>query len=103
MIFLTEQERASLKTQHKQEHDGRVRDRIKAILLYDEGWSSQQIARVLLISDQNDCMDITGEINAKTQSRQDAEKIENILAAQVIDAAIEVHRTLGGPGLLESL
>ncbi len=38
-----------------------------------------------------------------TQRRQDAEKIENILAAQVIDAAIEVHRTLGGPGLLESL
>ena len=48
-------------------------------------------------------MGATDEINAKTQSRQDAEKIENILAAQVIDAAIEVHRTLGGPGLLESL
>ena len=42
-------------------------------------------------------------INAKTQSHKDAEKIENILATQVIDAAIEVHRTLGGPGLLESL
>ncbi len=50
-----------------------------------------------------DCMSTTDEINAKTQGRGDAEKIENILAAQVIDAAIEVHRTLGGPGLLESL
>ena len=42
-----------------------------------------------------------------TQRRGDAgrdtEKIENILATQIIDAAIEVHRTLGGPGLLESL
>ncbi len=38
-----------------------------------------------------------------TQRRKDAGKIENILALQVIDAAIEVHRTLGGPGLLESL
>ncbi len=45
---------------------------------------------------------ITDEINAKAQSREDA-KIENILAALVVDAAIEVHRTLGGPGLLESL
>lgn len=45
----------------------------------------------------------TTEINAKTPSRKDAEKIENILAAQIVDAAIEVHRTLGGPGLLESL
>ncbi|MBA3236951.1 MAG: GxxExxY protein [Parachlamydiaceae bacterium] len=29
--------------------------------------------------------------------------MENLLSEQVIDAAIEVHRTLGGPGLLESL
>lgn len=43
------------------------------------------------------------EINAKTQSREDAKKIENTIAKVVIDAAIEVHRTLGGPGLLESL
>lgn len=35
--------------------------------------------------------------------RGDAEKIENLLSEQVLDAAIEVHRTLGGPGLLESL
>lgn len=49
------------------------------------------------------CTGITDEINAETRGRRDAEKIENLLAAQVIDAAIEVHRTLGGPGLLESL
>ena len=28
---------------------------------------------------------------------------ENVISRQVIDAAIEVHRTLGGPGLLESV
>jgi GxxExxY protein len=49
-----------------------------------------------------DCMGTT-EINAETRGRKDAGKIENILATQVIDAAIEVHRILGGPGLLESL
>lgn len=42
-------------------------------------------------------------INAEAQRREDAEKIENLLSEKVIDAAIEVHRTLGGPGLLESL
>jgi GxxExxY protein len=47
--------------------------------------------------------DLIDEINAKSQSRKDAEKIENALATLVIEAAIEVHRTLGGPGLLESL
>lgn len=33
----------------------------------------------------------------------DASKIENILSKQIVDAAVEVHRALGGPGLLESL
>lgn len=28
---------------------------------------------------------------------------ENELSKQIVDAAIEVHRTLGGPGLLESV
>lgn len=52
MHFLNEREKAQLRVQHKQERDGRTRDRIKAILLYDEGWSPQQIAKALLISDQ---------------------------------------------------
>ena len=52
MIFLTAHERDQLKFQHKRERDKRVCDRIKAILLYDEGWTPQQIAKVLLISDQ---------------------------------------------------
>lgn len=52
MNFLTKQDRELLKTQHKQERDGRVRDRIKAVLLTDEGWTPQQIAKVLLITDQ---------------------------------------------------
>ena len=42
-------------------------------------------------------------INAEAVSRRDAEIIENLLSEQVLDAAIEVHRTLDGPGLLESL
>ena len=42
-------------------------------------------------------------INAETERRSDAEIIENLLSEQILDAAIEVHRTLGGPGLLESL
>lgn len=52
MIFLNDQERTELKIQHKQERDGRIRDRIRAVLLYDKGWSPQQIAEALLISDQ---------------------------------------------------
>jgi transposase len=38
--------------QHKKERDRRVCDRIKAVLLFDKGWTPQQIAEALLISDQ---------------------------------------------------
>ena len=40
--------------------------------------------------------------NTKTQSHEGT-KIEDELSHQIIGASIEVHRTLGGPGLLESI
>lgn len=52
MNFLDDKERADLRIRHKKERDGRVRDRIKAVLLYDKGWSSQEIAEALLLSDE---------------------------------------------------
>src|SRR5258708_29332042 len=50
--FLTSDERASLKAQHRREHDGRIRDRIKSVLLSDDGWTQPMIAKALLIDDQ---------------------------------------------------
>jgi len=49
---LTAQERASLAIQHKSERDGRIRDRIKAVLLYDKGYSYTKIAEILLLDDE---------------------------------------------------
>ena len=51
-MTLDDTERAKLTIQHKQERDGRIRDRIKAVLLHDKGWSLRQIAEALLISDE---------------------------------------------------
>jgi len=50
--FLSPEERTKLKLQHKNERDKRVCDRIKAVLLTDVGWTFQQIAEVLLLSDE---------------------------------------------------
>ena len=52
MNFLTDEERASLQQQHKKERDGRVRDRIKAVLLRDKGWTWMQISDALLLSEE---------------------------------------------------
>lgn len=48
--FLDPSERERLEDQHKYERDGRIRDRIKAVLLYDKGWSYRKIAEALFIS-----------------------------------------------------
>lgn len=50
--FLTNEERASLQKQHKKERDKRICDRIKAVLLRDEGWTWTEIAHVLLLSEE---------------------------------------------------
>lgn len=49
--FLSDDERNRLIFEHKKERDKRVCDRIKAILLYDKGWTLMQIAEALLLSD----------------------------------------------------
>ncbi|MFT4554613.1 MAG: transposase, partial [Chlamydiales bacterium] len=50
-LMLTNDERELLKIQHRMERDGRIRDRIKAVLLRDKGWTYKQIADALLLSD----------------------------------------------------
>ncbi|EJM5018605.1 IS630 family transposase [Salmonella enterica] len=46
-IFITAQQKTELERLHDSSRDGRVRDRIKAILLASEGWSSAMIAQAL--------------------------------------------------------
>jgi hypothetical protein len=80
MNFLTDQDRIQLKHQHKQERDGCVRDRIKAVLLYDDGWTLQIIAKVLLISDQavrNHIDDYRTSNKLKPESGGSEEKLSN--------------------------
>jgi transposase len=52
MQKLSPEEREALRAQHKQERDKRVCDRIKAVLLFDEGWDYRQISHVLLLTDE---------------------------------------------------
>jgi transposase len=49
---LTPAERVALLLLHKKERDGRVRDRIKAVIAYDDGYTYSEIARILLLDDE---------------------------------------------------
>ena len=54
--ILEPEEYENLLRQHKTEHDGRIKDRIKAVLLYDQFVQIKDIARVLFI-----CSDTAGD------------------------------------------
>jgi transposase len=51
MEFLTDRQRTELRARHKLERDRRICDRIKAVLLFDKGWTYEEIAEALLLSD----------------------------------------------------
>ena len=44
-ISLTDSQKKELEIQHDNTRDGRVRDRIKAVLLASEGWSAAMISQ----------------------------------------------------------
>lgn len=48
-IELSKDQKADLEKRHRVERDGRVRDRIKAVLLFAEGWTGEAIAQALRI------------------------------------------------------
>jgi hypothetical protein len=52
MPFLSDEERAQLKIQHKRERDKRIGDRIKTVLHCDKGWSPfLQLQRLYFLFD----------------------------------------------------
>jgi transposase len=51
-IILPNELHMALRERHRKERDGRVKDRIKAVLLRDKGYSYEEIAEVLFLSDE---------------------------------------------------
>lgn len=96
MQFLSDQQITLLKTQHKKERDGKVRDRIKAILLFDKGWTPQQIAEALLISDQavrEHIEDYKNSSKLKPKSGGSLEKLSKEQSKQ-LEAHLQEHTYL---------
>jgi len=51
-IKLTQEEKQALELEHRYNHDRRVCDRIKAVLLKSEGWTNRQISQALRIHEE---------------------------------------------------
>jgi transposase len=63
--FLTSSEVAELRARHRSEQDGKVRDRIKAVLLADDGWSCRSIATALIIHEETVAKHLANYIDLK--------------------------------------
>ena len=96
MNFLDSREREELKVEHRRQRDRKVCDRIKAILLYDKGWTSQQIAKVLLISDQavrNHISDYVASKKLNLESGGSSEKLSKS-QAEKLETHLQEHTYL---------
>jgi transposase len=49
--ILTETQKSDLEIRHRTERNGKIRDRIKAVLLHSEGWRQKDIAQALRINE----------------------------------------------------
>ena len=89
-LILNAEERNELLVLHRAERDRRVADRIKAVLLRDDGMSYDDIARVLFLSDEGvrrqieDYLEQNGKLqpgNGGSEARlseEQARKLESI-------------------------
>jgi transposase len=65
---LSEEEIKSLKSLHKREQNGKARDRIKAVLLINDGYSYEKVANILLLDDSTIRRHVEEYLNSKKLS-----------------------------------
>jgi len=96
MFFLTDNDRAQLRAQHKKERDKRVCDRIKAVLLLDKGWSAASIAEALLLSEDAIRDHIAEYKQSKKLKPENGGSIEKFSAGQsaILEKHLQAHTYL---------
>jgi transposase len=96
MLKLSESEREKLKAQHKKERDKRICDRIKAVLLFDEGWNYTEIAHALLLNDETirqHILDFQGEHKLEPENGGSKGKL-NFQQASTLVSHLQNHTYL---------
>ncbi|WP_071985817.1 helix-turn-helix domain-containing protein [Serratia symbiotica] len=64
-IYLTEEQKRNLRNLHMASRDHHVRDRIRCVLLYADGWTSEMIARSQLIHETTVCRHLNDWLNSE--------------------------------------
>ena len=98
-IKLTKEEKQDLEQQHRSEHDKRIADRIKAVLLFSEGWTQIHIARALRITPETVSTHLKEYIELKklnhnsggSESHLNSEQIHELIAHLELDTYLKVE------------
>jgi len=110
--FLIPSVRAELLRRHRSERDGRTKDRIKVVLLYDDGWSYASIAEALFLSEEGVRQQLKDYVESDgkklkpgnggsqtflniTETKDLTIHLENHLYLKVSDICAYVHKTYG--------
>ena len=109
-IKLTLEQKKDLESEHRHERDGRIKDRIKAVLLANEKWTYKDIAQALRIHPETVTQHITDWLNeeklkpenggsvsnlTESQSKQLEYHVENNLYTRVVEICAYVQKTFG--------
>jgi transposase len=102
MNFLDKKEKENLRARHRHERDGKIRDRIKAVLLFDKGWTYEEIAEALLLSDksiQNHISEYKDTQKLELESKGSLEKLD-VKQAKELTCHLEKHTYLHAKDIL---
>jgi len=93
-ILLTEEEKINLEKRHRNEDDGKVRDRIKSILLRSEGWSVSKISQALRIHNDTVYRYLTDYAETKKLGALHQGSVEKLSSEQSNDLELHVDENL---------
>lgn len=79
---LSAEQKKDLELRHRYEDDGRIRDRIKAVLLKSEGWKNKAIAQALRIHEETVRQHLTDWSNEKKLKPENGGSYSKLDAAQ---------------------
>lgn len=93
-IRLTPEEKAELELRHRDESDKRIGDRIKSILLRDEGWSVTKIAQALRLSNDTVSRYLSGYIISRSVDSNYRGSTEKLSGSQSVELIAHLQENL---------
>ena len=85
-IFISKEQREKLLNQHRREKNGKIRDRIKSVLLSDQGWTYRSISEALFLDEET--------ISTHVREFRDKAKLRNNSGGSSANLSVEQSDSL---------